>query len=482
MITKKNSLIVNIAFKFGLTFFKMVLPILIMPYVYRQISPSDMGAIGYVLTIMSYFYVIGDFGYYIYGFRETILLKDYPERLNNFFNETFRVRLIMNTVALLCYIIFIIVFKTYDKQISTLFYYVAGIQIVSTFFNVESFFEGVEDFKFITIKTIIIRIISVVFVFLYVKNDDASSSLYYLLILSLFLFVNNIISFVFLLRGKVFRLKKTTKLNFLVHFKKMAFIFVMINAVMLFFQLDRLIIGLNGDLVGLSFYALSEKITVLSTSLLFSVMTVVAPKLGGALLDNFDEYKLKLNKVLNIILLLLFPMSVFLFSCSSEILSILGGDEYLAAKQLFQIFSIYVVIYTLLEVIKTNIFILIRKEKVYFTVIFFGGVFNLFLKLYFKDTLTVFSIMTITTFISFIILISLLFYVYKDLKIRIINSSNYLYIVLPLPILLINLVDIDSSIMSLIVKATLAILYYIFILYVVEDKFFKETIKKILNK
>lgn len=477
---KKNSLIVNIAYKFGLTFFKMALPILIMPYVYRQISPVEMGVIGYVLTIMSYFYVIGDFGYYIYGFRETILLKSNPEKLNIFFNETFLVRTIMNSIALICYVFFIIAFKSSD--IPTVFYCVAGIQILGTFFNVESFFEGIEKFRFITIKTIIIRVISVFFIFLYVKNYSDSSSLYYLLISSLFLFANNIVSFIFLLREKVFFFKKADKLNFLIHFKKMAFIFIMINAVMLFFQLDKLVIGINGDLVGLSFYALSEKVTILTTSLLFSVMTVMAPKLGESLLNNLEEYKLKLRKVLNTILLLLFPMAIFLISSSREVLFILGGDEYLASKQLFQLFSIYIIVYTLLEVIKTNIFILIRKEKIYFTVILFGGLFNLILKFMLKDILSVFNIMIITTLISFMILIVLLAYIHKELKLTVINSSNYLYLILPLPILLINFITIDSDFISLIVKAILAALYYITVLILMKDKIFKEIIKKIFNR
>ena len=458
----------------------MVLPVLVMPYVYRQISPQDMGLIGYVITIMTYFYIVGDFGYFIYSFRETILLKENKEKLNRFFNETFVVRTIMNVIALVCYILFITVSQ--GTEIPKEFYYVAGIQILGTFFNVEGFFEGFEKFKFITIKTIVIRIISVILIFLYVNGDSFSASMNYLILLTSFLFVNNLVSFVFLLKNKMFKLSIVNKLNFLYHFKKMAFIFIMINAVMLFFQLDKLVIGNNGDLVGLSFYGLSEKVTVLTTSLLFSVITVVAPKLGDSLLSNKEEYKLRLSKVLNTILLLLFPMAFFLISSSEEVLFILGGEEYLPSKKLFQLFSIYVIIYTLLEVVKTNIFILIRKEKFYFLTILIGGMVNLILKFSFNDILEVWDIMMITMVISLGILVVLLIYIYKELSFKIINSKFFLYLLMSFPILLVNLITIDSDILSLLIKGMFAAAYYLTLLIIIKDRIFKEIIDKILKR
>ena len=87
--------------------------------------------------------------------------------------------------------------------------------------------------------------------------------------------------------------------------------------------------------------------------------------------------------------------------------------------------------------------------------------------------------MMITTLISFLILLLLLIYIYRELKLKIINKKNILYLILPLPILLVKFITIDSEILSLLCKGLFAGIYYVIVLILIKDRIFKEIINKI---
>ena len=465
-------------YKFGLTFFKVALPILVMPYVYRQIIPEDMGRVGYVLTVMTYFYILGDFGLYIYGFREVILLKEKRETLNKFFSETFLLRSSINFCILILYLCFVLMYN--DSDISPLFYYIAGIQIIGTFFNVEWFYEGLEKFRFITIKTIIIRIISVLLIFIYVRGEEAP--LYYLLITSLFVLFNNIFSFLILLKKKIVTLSYYGKMEIRSHLKRMGYIFITINGVMLFFQLDKLILGMNDDLVGVGFYSLNERIITIITSLLFSVIVVLTPRLGENLINNPSEYSLNIKKSLNIIYLLLFPLTFFIFSTSFEILYIIGGKDYINSKSLLQLFSIYIITYTLLEVIKSNILILYRRERIYFIIILAAGIINLIIKILFGEDMSANIILLTTLIVSVLATLLLGIYIKKTLNINLLQVEITRYFIISLPLFLLGMISIDSVFISLLTKISIAGIYYFSMLLLIKDKILNEILQRLSIK
>ncbi|WPC16105.1 oligosaccharide flippase family protein [Riemerella anatipestifer] len=285
----------NYFFSLLLNIFKIAAPIFVIPYVYREISPYDMGIVNLTITVMTYFYIFGDLGVYIYGFREVSLHKDDKAYINKLFTELFVFRSIFNTIVTSLY--FLYVYKFSETVIPFHFYVIASIQLLSTFFSVEWMFEGNSKFKFVSIKTIIIRTIFLLLTFILVRGESASE--FYLFTLTGFLLANNLVSFVYLQRFVVWDFKN---LNLIKHWPSLFMIFIMINWSMLYFQTDKNILGIKGNIIGVGYYSMCEKILLLSSSVVFSLITISTPKLGTSLMVGIGNYKSMLTRVFHVFL------------------------------------------------------------------------------------------------------------------------------------------------------------------------------------
>jgi len=152
---KKNSLTKSAVYKFTLNFFNVILPVIIGPYILRVLGPTSLGKAQFALNIVSYFLLFASFGVYQYGLREVSKCKDDKEKLDQLFSNLFIIKVITSVITIIVFVIFInYKFKGGD------IYFVLLINVfeyVSNAFFVEWVTEGLEQFEFITKKTIVIR-------------------------------------------------------------------------------------------------------------------------------------------------------------------------------------------------------------------------------------------------------------------------------------------------------------------------------------
>jgi len=259
------------------------------------------------------------------------------------------------------------------------------------------------------------------------------------------------------------------KLELKKHLKQMFFIFVMINWTMLYFQLDKTIMGRNNDLVGVSYYTLSERVVTLSSSFLFSFIMVVTARLGDRIMSDKIQYNILIQKVLNIIFLFIFPLSFFLFGTTNEILSILGGKEYVSADSILNVFVFYVIFYILMETAKTNILLLFKKEKIYFIAVILGGLINFLIKFIWGRQMSGFEVILTTLIIVAIILGFISSYSRHYLKVKFFNIYALRYFIISIPILALRFFSFNDYLISFCVKCLLVLFYFISILQIWKD-------------
>src|SRR5690606_972298 len=136
--------------------------------------------------IVSYFYIFGDLGLSMYGIRE--IAKNRDRDCTDLISKLYSVRNIVNSVVLLFFLIVV-----YSQKDGVIFVYllICILNIISNYFNVEWVNEAFEKFRFITIKTIIVRLLFIIAIIIFVKGYSASY--YYLLLTGLALLINNVI-------------------------------------------------------------------------------------------------------------------------------------------------------------------------------------------------------------------------------------------------------------------------------------------------
>ena len=183
----------NIMAKGVLNLFNVLLPFIITPYVYRVLGAHNMGNIDYATVLFGYFGMLGMSGIYNYGLREISAHRNNRKVVTDTYKNLFCIGLITNLLFLAIYILFILFF-IHDPELKRISYILCG-NLVSQIIYVEWYNEAMEEFKFITVKTVLIRLISFIFIFTLVRNE--SDEYIYVMITVAVAVLNYLVSYIY---------------------------------------------------------------------------------------------------------------------------------------------------------------------------------------------------------------------------------------------------------------------------------------------
>lgn len=475
----------NAVFKTMLNLFNIALPLIITPIVLGAIKETYNGYISVGETWNTVFMTFACFGVSQYGLREISRVRDDEEKLNKTITSLFVITTTTTLITTVAYIL-LITFK-YSGQAPFYTCLVMGGNVLFNIFYVEWINEALENYDFIAIKTMVVRIIYSLIVILFVKNEN--NYLLYLYVLVGFNFINNILSFIYI--------RKRTKFDFRDleikrHLKPMFQTLILSNTYLLYTQLDRVMIDNYIGSTETGFYAISFKIMNIIDILIFTIIQVSMSRLVNYLANKSKEiYMDLLRKVVSIYFILLFPAAIGLLCVSKQAVIIFGrGYRYIGAVPILMVFSLYLIATGIDRIIEQQIIYVFGYEKADTKLALYGGVVNLIL----NYALVLFGIFTpemavVTTLIADIFLISLEYnYLVKrviKIDIKLFSMSNMKYLLYSLIFIPISIV-INSNIENIIISCAADVIccsaVYLGILLVTRDKTFKELYSLLLKK
>ena len=191
-MNKKNTLFKNTIYKSILSFINIVIPLIIGPYIVRLLNVDLYGTYNRVYSEFQIFLAFASFGVYNYGIREISKVRDDKKKVSQLFSNLFFISLLSNLLVLIIYVIYSIL---NSSGIATTIYLIMVIQIFANIFYIEFVNEALENYKFITIKSVIVKIIYFISLLLLVRKPD--DIVIYSVIICLTVFLNNIISFIY---------------------------------------------------------------------------------------------------------------------------------------------------------------------------------------------------------------------------------------------------------------------------------------------
>ena len=194
----KKSLFKNMLYKILLNVFNLIVPILVGTYVNRALGVSSLGKVQFAESIFNYFFIFASFGVYQYGLREMSRLKNDREKVSQLFTSLFTISFVSGIAALLFYLSFS--YLGYSEKSTFPILLIFAFNFVVNIFYVEWVNEAMENYDFITIKTIIVRSIYVILIFIMVNTPEDYHEYAILLVFSMFM--NNIVSFIYIKRKK----------------------------------------------------------------------------------------------------------------------------------------------------------------------------------------------------------------------------------------------------------------------------------------
>lgn len=146
---------------------------------------TNIGVCKFVDSIVSYFILFSMFGISSIGIREIAKAKNNKKRLNETFNNLFWINALFTFVSTFVLIISMHVVPSLIPYRKLLF--IGVVKVISNFFLIEWFFKGLEDFRYITIRRLIIKCIYVVLIFVFVREESDYIKYYFLTVVMIFL-------------------------------------------------------------------------------------------------------------------------------------------------------------------------------------------------------------------------------------------------------------------------------------------------------
>ena len=174
----------NFIYNSILTISGYLFPLLTYPYVSRVLGVSNIGICNFVDSIVNYFILFSMMGIGAVGMREISQHRDDIGEMSRHFTGLFLLNLISTFIAILALLI-----SMYTIEALFLYRDLLYIGVCKLFFNIfliEWFYAGVEDFKYITNRSIFVRTIYVILIFLFIKNAS-DYKLYYFLTVSTYI-------------------------------------------------------------------------------------------------------------------------------------------------------------------------------------------------------------------------------------------------------------------------------------------------------
>ena len=349
----------------------VLFPLIIMPYISRILLPAGLGQVSYAQNITSYFILVASLGIPNYGIREIAKNSQELQNRSQTFLEIFLINFISTVIASFMYYLFI--FQTGYFAEKKVIFGIVGISLILNALNIDWFYKGMEEFRYITVRSYIIKIISVFAIFLLVRSENDVNI--YALILTLATSANYIFN---IFHVKKYVVLQKYNLNLKKHLKKIIYLFATAAAVELYAKLDVTMVGLICGEVYVGYYSNDMKI--------IRIVAVIITSLGSVLLPRFSVYyqekKLEqLNsvteKAVEYIMFISFPCAVGLFLESEAIVRVLFGEAFLPAIVTMQILAILIPILSIGNIFGTQLLIALDQEKKLTITVIIGAVINI---------------------------------------------------------------------------------------------------------
>ncbi len=365
----------NFLYNLVLRIMNVIFPLVTFPYVARVLSPEGIGRVDFTLAFIQYFILIAQVGIPMYGIKECSKYRDNKELLSKKVQEI----LIINfTMMVFSYIILLFFMSTqnYLYNYRTLIF-ISSLNIFGASIGIEWFFQSIEEYRYITIRSILVKIISIICIFLFVKNTE--DVFLYLIITVLSSFLSYIYNFVYANKHiNLFRIYEEYDIKS--HIKPILTLFMMSIAVSIYINLDKVMLGvLVGDrYVGL--YSAANKMIRVVLSVVTALGTVLLPRISYYIEHGKNE---KINNIitksLNFILMITIPAVIGIIILAKPIIILFAGEQYLQAVKTIQILSALIPIIGLSNLVGIQILLSYNLERITLIATMTGATINIIL-------------------------------------------------------------------------------------------------------
>ena len=348
----------------------LILPLITTPYVSRVLGAEGVGIYSYTISIVTYFVLFGSLGMAMYAQREIAYVQQDKIQRSKVFWEIFILRSMTLAISM---IIYYFIFA-YRGEFAT-YYKILLLHIIANVFDISAFFQGMEEFKKIIKRNLIVKFISIISIFIFIKQSTDVWK--YLLIYALSNLIGNVSLWIYLPQYIV--KVKIKSLELRKHIKPTVALFIPQIATQIYTVLDKTMIGsLVADKAEVGFYEQSQKITVMIMTFVTSLGTVMLPRIANKFANGkIEEIKKNIMTSFDFVFFLSIPMVFGLLAVSKDLIPWFLGEGFDKSIYIIYVISPIILLIGLSNVIGTQYLLPTKKQKQYTVSVVVGAITNL---------------------------------------------------------------------------------------------------------
>ena len=355
---KKKSLALNAFLNSLRSVLNIIFPLITFPYISRKLTVEGIGIYNFSSSIVSYFLMIAALGISGYAIREGAKYRNNKDKIERFSSEVFTINMASTLVAYVLLFLCLIIFSKLHSYILCILIF--SLQIFFTTIGTEWIYQIYEDYTYITVRSIIFQIISIVLLFIFVRKPN--DYLNYAAITVFSAVGANILNFIH--ARQYCHIHLVFHFNWKKHIIPILILFATSVTMMIYVNSDVTLLGLMKDNYVVGIYSVSSKIYVMVKTVINALVMVTIPRLavfyGREKIKNYNEI---LANLTNTLVTLVLPASIGLFMLSKEVILIISGPKYLRATSSLQILCFAYFFAVLNYVLNDGVLIVTKREK-----------------------------------------------------------------------------------------------------------------------
>lgn len=474
-----RSIKTNYIFNLINTVSSFIFPVITFPYASRIMLAEGIGLVNFYQSIIQYLSLLTCLGIPMYAIREIAKVRDDPQECSKTTLEILSLHLFLTFLGyLISYILCLSVIKI---QANIPLFIILSLTLILTTIGCEWFYQGIEDFKYITIRGLIVKIAAVIVLFTMVKTQE--DILWYGGYCVIGVLGGNIFNFIRL--RKFIHFTHLKNLHPFKHLKPALHIFLLNLIISLYVNLNSVMLGFLKDSESVGFFTAATRLSQIILGIVSALGTVMLPRLSHLAANNeMDEFNRLAQKAVQFMFAITLPLSIGCFFIAPYIIPIFCGMSYQPAIKTLQIISPAVFFIALSNIIGIQILYPQKQETKVIQSTAIGAITNIVLNF---ALIPQFSHLgaAISTLCAEITVASSLLYSGKNyipMKFSFKQYGNYIIATLCMLIVLIFMSELKLNMwLHLIGNITIGLLTYIIILTIKKDDLLLQ-IYKILRK
>lgn len=352
----------------------VITPLITSPYISRVLGADGLGVYSYTNSIANYFLILAMLGTNTYGSKTIATIRDNRKERSLVYIEIMSMQILLSFVGIGIYIGYMLKVDQDNIVVSC----IQMLMIVSCMFNVNWFFFGLEKFKTTVTRNIVIKIVTIIAIFAFVREKDDLWK--YVLIMAGGEVISQLM--LFLIARKYIDFYRPTLKGIIRHLKPNLILFVPGIAFALNHDLDKTMIGIFSNYHNSGCYYNAEKLIKIPTGIIFGIGVVMLPHISNMVAKGENKKNIIfLKNSISMILFFSVALCGGMISICREFVPTFFGPGYEECVILINIMAFSIIFKTIANIIRTQYLIPNNKEKEYSLVVLSGAGMNCLLNI-----------------------------------------------------------------------------------------------------